>query len=93
MAMSVRPLSEAVGTFYVLLVLDPNQQVPSYFGWAPLLSDAQDTADEHLAKNPRLRAVILESFEFVNAVASLRSVNIKTGEERKRPVPEAVRIA
>lgn len=89
--LSTRPLSEAVGVFYVVLGLDPNQQVPTFIGWAALLSDAQDAADDLIAKNPRQRAVILESFEYINATASLRSLNAKTGEERKRPVPEAVR--
>ena len=90
---SSKPLNEAVGTFYVLLVLDPNQNAPTYIGWGAMLADVQSTADEHLTKNPRLRAVILESIEFINATASLRSVDAKTGEERKRPVPGTVRIA
>lgn len=91
MALSTQPLSQATGIVYVVLGLDLNQTVPSFIGWADTLIDVQLAADDYVAKNPRLRAMILESSEYINATASLRSLDAKTGEERKRPVPEAVR--
>lgn len=93
MALSTQPLSsQTTGIVYIVLGLDPNQTIPTFIGWGTL-AEVRAAADDYVSKNPRVRAMILQSFEYINATASLRSVDAVTGEERKRPVPEAVRVA
>lgn len=92
MALINMPLRNAVGNYFVLLVLNPDQNSPTFMGWSGTKDDVLAAADELIAKNPRWRAVILETVETVEATTTLKSTDTKTGEERKRPQQKATEL-
>lgn len=69
--------------FFVLMILDPNQNVPVLLGWGPR-PELRDEADKYISENPRCRAYLLKTISEISAIASLRERDPDTGVESKR---------